>query len=323
MPKARPRRLRRRLKWTAATVSGLVAVLVAAALVLAYLYHPGGVENPRSAYLSTVDSQFVDTELARFHYVQAGSGSPVVLVHGGGEWAYSYRDTIQTLARSHRVIAVDLPGHGYTELHRKDFAYTVDSMAGSLAAFLDALGLTKVSLAGHSWGGGWALRFAETRPDRVERLALIDSNGVEYSDVFDWRVLEYPVVGEVMMNLMSKSSAKSLLQKSFYDPAHVTDDMADEYWAPSSQPTARTALLRLQREQRWADTEHDLGKVIAPTLVIWGSGDAFIPRSVGERLSAALPGHDLRVLDGCGHSSVEECPAQGNPLLDRFFSAVG
>ncbi|MFD9992130.1 alpha/beta fold hydrolase, partial [Bacillus cereus] len=221
-PLPRRNRVRRRLKRTAAVVSGLLAVLVAAALVLAYAYHPAGVDNPRSAYLSTVDSRFVDTELARFHYVQAGEGPPVVLVHGGGEWAYSYRDTIAALARSHRVYAVDLPGHGYTELHRNDFGFTVDSMAGSLATFLDALGLTKVSLVGHSWGGGWALRFAETRPDRVERLALIDSNGVEYPDVFDWRVLEYPVVGEVVMNLMGKDSAKSLLQKSFHDPAHVT-----------------------------------------------------------------------------------------------------
>ncbi|WP_429428827.1 alpha/beta fold hydrolase [Nocardia sp. GAS34] len=241
---------------------------------MAYAYSASGVANPTSRYLSTVDSRFVDTALARFHYVQAGTGSPVVLVHGGGEWAYSYRNSIGELARTHTVYAVDLPGHGYTTLHKGGFRFDLPSMTDSLAVFLDALGLRKVSLVGHSWGGGWALRFAETRPERVDKLALIDSSGLQVEDTWDWRMLEYPVLGELMMNLATRDNMKPLLLKAFHEPSRVIGDQEiDEYWAPASQPTARSAMLSLQRNQDWSISEHDLSLVRAQTLVLWGSDD--------------------------------------------------
>jgi pimeloyl-ACP methyl ester carboxylesterase len=172
---------------------------------------------------------------------------------------------------------------------------------------------------GHSWGGGWALRYAETHPDRVDRLVLIDSSGLIYDDICDWKVMNVPVVGELMVHLMGPSEARSFLQKAFHDKGKVTDAVADEYWAASSQPLASTALLQLQRHQDWSITERDTAKVSAPTLVMWGSDDAFIPRSVGEQLAARLPGNRFVLLDGCGHSSLEECPEQGDPALIEFL----
>ncbi|GLQ90257.1 alpha/beta fold hydrolase [Dyella flagellata] len=312
-----PKRSSRILKWLGISAAGVLALAVAAVLICAYT--PGESANLHSAYLDTVDSRFIDTNLAKFHYIRAGNGPPVVLVHGGGEWAYSYRSTIQALARTHTVYAVDLPGHGYTQLEKKNFAWTVDGMAGSLGTFLDAMGLNKVDLVGHSWGGGWALRYAETHPDRVDRLVLIDSSGLVYDDIWVWKILNVPVIGELMVHRMGPSDARSFLQKSFHDQSKVTDAVANEYWAPSSQPLARTALLELQRNQDWSVTERDTAKVAAPTLVLWGSDDAFIPRSVGERLAALLPGNRFVALEGCGHSSLEECSGQGNQALIGFL----
>jgi pimeloyl-ACP methyl ester carboxylesterase len=118
-----------------------------------------------------------------------------VLVPGGALWSYSWRDTVPVLARRFTVYAVDLPGQGYTTVTQDGFDYDLEAMSGALGSFLDAVGLRRVALVGHSWGGAVALYFAERHPERVDRLALLASPGLDVPSSPDWRPLELPVVG--------------------------------------------------------------------------------------------------------------------------------
>ncbi|MCO6006143.1 alpha/beta fold hydrolase [Actinoallomurus purpureus] len=266
-----------------------------------------------------VESRFADTPRFRFHYVRTGTGSPVVLIPGGGEWLCSYRELIPALAHRHTVYAFDPPGHGYTEVLDPGFACTTDAMADAVGVFLDAVGLPQAALVGHSWGGGWALRFAESHPERVTRLALIGPTGLDVKDTWDWRILEYPLIGELATRFLREADVARMLRKSFAHPDRVTTEKVRRTWDAARRPANRRLILRLQRRVRWADTERELSRIHAPVLLIWGAEDRYLPATLAGRFTRRLPQATVRILPGCGHSAHEDCPAQVNPALEEFI----
>ncbi|MGV0810583.1 alpha/beta hydrolase [Mycolicibacterium boenickei] len=315
---SRHRRRRRLRPVLVGLITALVAVVVSA-LVVAYWWKPAAQEGFRSPYLAQIVSRYADTPIARFHYTKTGHGPPVVLVPGGGQWIYSYRDTVPVLARQFTVYAVDLPGQGYTTLRQDDFRYDLDAMSAALGSFLDAVGLRRTSLVGHSWGGATSLYFAERAPERVDRLVLLASPGLDVPSSWDWRPLEIPVVGELIGKLMTKENSAATQRKSFARADRVTPDLIDENWAPMSRPANREALWLQQRRFDYALTEQRLGDVRSPTMVIWGDQDQFDePWQAGE-LANRIPGGTARVLPGCGHSVHEDCPDEINLELADFL----
>ena len=170
---------RRWLRRTLAGAAAFLLVVLLATLYVAYLWRPPEVSGYQSPYLDRVGHRQVETPVARFFYTRSGSGPPVVLPPGGAVWSYSWRETIPVLARRFTVYAVDLPGQGYTVVTQDGFRYDLNAMAGALGSFLDAVGLPRAALVGHSWGGAVALYFAQRQPERVDRLALLASPGLD------------------------------------------------------------------------------------------------------------------------------------------------
>ncbi|MFC9996776.1 alpha/beta fold hydrolase [Nocardia sp. NPDC127526] len=302
----------------AIALTATLSVLSAVAIPLAYAWEPPE-SDYRSQYLSRVESRYADTDLARFHYTVTGSGSPVVLVAGGALWGYSWRDVIPELAQRHTVYAVDLPSQGYTELHRRDFAYDLPAMSEAIGAFLDAVELPRVALVGHSWGGAWSLYFAERHPDRVERLALLDSPGLDAEKAPVTPLFTTPVLGELATKLTDRSFYAESIRGTFVHQELVTDEMIDEGYAPFSRPENRDGFLALWRNLDFGLTDAGLARVGAPTLVLWGGQDSWLPSSQAERLAARIPDATARVLPGCGHTVHEDCPAAAIPVLAGFL----
>ena len=180
----RPGRFR---AWRRAVLVALAAILAALAGVVlygAYVYQPPEAgRGYRQPYLEEVRSRFVETPVARFHYVQAGPGSPVVLVSPGAAWVVAWRHQLRVLSENHTVYVVDLPGQGYTELKDSDdFPWNLAGMTGALGSFMDAVHVRRAAVAGNSWSGGWALSFAQRHPERVSELMLLDSSGLDVRD---------------------------------------------------------------------------------------------------------------------------------------------
>lgn len=296
----------------------LTALLVGSALLVAYAWQPSATKFA-SPYMAHVESLYAETPTARFHYTKTGHGSPVVLVAGGGQWLFSYRDTIPALAGHHTVYAVDLPGQGYTTLKRHGFRYDLDAMSGALDSFMNAVGLPRASIVGHSWGGSWSLYFAERHPGRVDRLVLIDATGLDVPSSWDWRPLEYPVVGELIGKLMTRKQAAATLRKAFAHADRVTPQVIDEDWAPMSRPQNREALWMSQRNLDYAVTQRLMGQVHAPTFILWGDKDRWDSPSEAAAMARRIPGATASVLPGCGHNAHEDCPAQANPLIAGFL----
>ncbi|MGY1945079.1 alpha/beta fold hydrolase [Nocardia asiatica] len=302
-------------------LAAIAAVLVGAlaAFVVPMAYGQPPTSTYQSRYLTRVETHYVDTDLARFHYTRTGTGSPVVLVSGGGLWGYSWRDVIPALAAEHTVYAVDLPSQGFTELRRADFAYDLPAMSQAIATFLDAVGLQRTALVGHSWGGAWSLFFAEQHPDRVERLVLLDSPGLDAEKAPVTPLFTTPVLGELATDLTTRSLYADNIRGTFHNKHLVTEEVIDEFYAPFSRPANRAGFLSLWRNLDYRLTDAGLARVTAPTLVVWGGADTWLPVSQADELAARIPNATATVLPNCGHTVHEDCPAQTNPLLTAFL----
>lgn len=304
---------------SALALAATMTALFAPTFPVANAWEPPRSDLP-SRYLTGVESRYAETDLARFHYTVSGSGSPVVLIAGGGLWGYSWREVAPALALRHTVYVVDLPSQGYTESRSAEFAFDLPAMADAIASFLDAVGLHRAALVGHSWGGAWSLYFAEQHPERVERLVLLDSPGLDAEKAPITPLFQTPMIGELTTDLMTRSLYAESIRGTFTHQELVTDELIDEFYEPFSRPANRDGFLALWRNLDYRRTDAGLHQVSAPTLVLWGGDDQWLPSSQATRLADRIPHAEAVILPGCGHTVHEDCPAAAIPRITTFLN---
>lgn len=310
----------RKITRIAIRTSVLVAIgIVTGVIYLAYGYTPPE-ESERSGYLQEVRAQSVETKSYLFNSVRSGAGTPVVLVHGAGTWLYSSRHNIPALATSHSVYAFDMPGHGYTKAKQKPARYDLNLMSEATLEYLDSQKLQKVSLVGHSFGGGWALYFTQQHPERVERLVLLAPRALDVPYKLEWQLMKYPVVGELFSKLFTKSDVRRGLEGAYFNKATVTDAVTENVYIPLTFPENRRAQYHLVRDSDWRLTMSGMGEVKVPTLILWGKADQYLAVEQLAQFKASMPNVRTQILDGCGHSLHEECAERVNKLLISFLS---
>lgn len=321
-PVPRPGRFRGWRRAVLVALAAILAMLTGAVLYGAYVYQPPEAgRGYRQPYLEEVPSRFVETPVARFHYVQAGSGSPVVLVSPGAAWVVAWRHQLRVLSENHTVYVVDLPGQGYTELKNPDdLRWNLAGMTGALGSFMDAVHVKRAAVAGNSWSGGWALSFAQRHPDRVSKLMLLDSSGLDVRDPWQWEILKYPVVGELLTNLFTtKATVRDAAENSLVHKNLVTRELVNEWWAPMTFRDNLRSNYLLERGLDWGLTERTMPETRTPTLVLWGKEDKVLPAWHAERFGELLPNAEVRVLGGCGHALEYDCPGRVNDSMEDFL----
>ena len=305
-----------RARWIKATAVSVPVVGVVLLSLLAYAYEP--TEQPSAA--PSADSRYVDTPLARIHYLQRGAGSPVVLLSPGASPASAWSTELDDLAKSHKVYVVDLPGQGETRLHDERFAFDLDGMTTSLGQFLDALKLPQVALGGNSWSGGWGLAYAQRNPHRVSKLLLLAPSGLDERDVWSWEILKQPLIGEALAKLAAnRSMVESAVRGMFVHKDLVTPKLVDTMWGPGTYRDNVRSMYALERGLDWSVTQQALPSTRQPTLVIWGDQDTVLPVAQAARFGNLLPNATVHVLPGCGHALTVDCADQVTPLLSAFL----
>lgn len=271
---------------------------------------------PNSAY-----SHFADIDGVRIHYQEKGTGAPLVLLHGFSSSTYSWKDVFEPLAKSYRVIAVDLKGFGFSG--KPDGDYTRRGQAILVAHLLDYLKIEKAWLAGNSMGGEVSLNFALQNPERVAGLILIDSGGVTVSgsNSLTPGYVRIPVVGPVLiaMALTSDKLVRQGLARSFYDDAKITDERVASYYRPLKTRGGQLAALRARTQAGEFPIEQELNTISVPTLIIWGAEDALIPLEAGRKMNSLIKGSQLVVIERCGHVPQEELPERVFDEMTRFI----
>jgi pimeloyl-ACP methyl ester carboxylesterase len=259
----------------------------------------------------------------RLRYVRAGSGPAVVLVHGFGSSLYTWKDVIPALALRHDVVALDLPGFGQSD-QPPDLSFA--DFPRAVLGLMDRLGIEKAALVGNSMGGAAVALVAAEQPQRVAALVLVDAAG------FNLGASERPGMVSVAMSpagsLLAHLPGKRLvveasLRQVFHDGSRVTPERVSEYLAAAARPGTVPAIRSLGASfrDRTRVVSEVLPRVRAPTLVLWGADDRWIPLAHADRFVAAIPGSRKVVIPACGHVPQEEKPAEVARLLLEFADA--
>lgn len=255
----------------------------------------------------------------RCHYLEAGSGPPLVLLHGTAidSAELSYGPSVPALAKRHRVLALDWPGYERSE--SPSVGLSISKLVDLLAGFLEAAGLKRVHLAGFSMGGAAALGFTLRATGSVQTLTLIGSYGLDARapvPLLPYLALRAPRLSESVTWGMRRSRRLTRLVLTgfvFSDASLVTPDLVDAVHARLREPEAeRSFVAWLRGELRpfglGTSFEDRLAEVSAPTLMLHGRGDRVVPACKAVRASRSIPGARLRLLPRCGHWVPREAP---------------
>ena len=260
------------------------------------------------------------------HYVVEGRGPAVVLVHGLGAFAESWRHTLAALAARATVLALDLPGFGASAKPRTH--YRLGYFAGALNGFLDALGIRQASLVGHSLGAAISLTYALTHPSRVERLALVAGvvPGFSYRPSWIYRLIAVPGLGEALSLCGSAGLYKAALARCFHRPVREElDFFVDHQYAARTTAEGRRAYLATLRHVRTDFEAHgpDYRRAIAtldlPVLLIHGRQDRVVPPVHCAEVAEAFGHAAVRWVDECGHFPQIEHAQTVNGWLTEFL----
>jgi len=273
----------------------------------------------QSEFLKATPSYFLKTRHFKIHYTHAGMGEPLILIHGGGMWLYSFRHTIPPLSEHCSVYALDMPGYGFTSIIDQKGPIDLGFMTLAIREFMDGMDIKKATLIGHSWGGGWVLDFVQSYPERVDKIILIDSSGLDVSDVLEWELLKLPFISGILLRVLTPGMIRRRLERSFFQRNHVDDAMAHEVYLPLKSAANRKLQSRLARRLSWRKTEAHLDAIIHPVLLIWGEHDRYLDVSLTERFKHRMRNIRVEIIKGCGHSVHEEAPDKVNRLIIEFL----
>jgi pimeloyl-ACP methyl ester carboxylesterase len=250
------------------------------------------------------------------HVEQAGAGEPVLLIHGFGASTYSWRKVMPALAASHRVVAIDLSGFGYTQRPTARASYTREAQAQLVLGTLDALAIDRAHVVGHSYGGGITLYLASQHPERFRSMVLVDSSAPTYANDRRSRAAAFRPLDSLLVRLVFLRPAmirRSLLS-SFWDDSLVTPDLVRAYLDRLAIEGATDAFYGLTAPAP-AGAKVELEKIAVPALVLWGAHDELIAPEVGRRAAARIPNAEFVLFEHSGHLPMEEEP-------EAFLNAV-
>ena len=263
----------------------------------------------------------------RVAYLDEGAGDVLLLIHGIGGSSDCWRNVVHKLATRHRVIAVDLLGHGQSDKPRGD--YSLGAFAVWLRDFLDALNIREVTVIGHSFGGGVALQFAHQHKEYCRRLVLISSGGLGPDLGRLLRMLSLPGAELVLQLVGSKPAVRvgSALRKRALSSGRESSRYSETLRAQASMSDrqSRAAFLRTLRSvvdhRGQAVCALDRLRTDLPTLIIFGDQDRCIPVAHAHSAHHALPGSLLHLIPGAGHQPQVECPDTVIELVDDFIDS--
>ncbi len=258
----------------------------------------------RAAGLSTRETT-VDGH--RIVYSDGGQGEPLLMLHGFGATRDNWLLVARELTPHYRVIAPDLPGYGDSD-QRTDASYTLESQLARLDAFVTALGLERVHLAGNSMGGYLAAHYARLYPSRVRSLWLLAPAGVTTAKPSE--VLEALARGENPLLVQDVRDFDRIIDLCFVRPPYTPKQFKKVFAQRSLRNAAFHAGLFQQLFASPQPFEDTLGGLPVKTLITWGARDRILDASGASILHALVPGSTLHLMADTGHVPMMEKPRE-------------
>jgi len=269
---------------------------------------------PREAQDSAIADKYATVFGAKIHYLEAGNGPVVILLHGLGGSTANWAPTIAPLAQKYRVIVPDQIGFGKSD--KPMLNYRVSTLVDFLDGFYKQVGVQKATLVGNSLGGFTAAAFAIAHPEKVDKLVLVDAAGFAVTGDLDPKVLNG-------LNASTRQQVKDLLALVFYNKEQFGSDMAIEMFFASrvtagDQYTVQRFIDSIARGEDMLDGK--LAAIKHSTLIIWGREDGLTQLAMGQRFNKEIAGSQLFIIEKCGHVPQLEKAAEFNAGLLKFLA---
>lgn len=265
----------------------------------------------RDLYIRAIGmrSAYVQLGPHRIHYFVGGEGPPLLLVHGVASRAADAAPLFRALMQHRRVYAPDLLGYGESEKPR-DSDYSVATQTEVVRRFMDAVGLREADVIGVSMGGWITLKLAADHPQRVRRLVLVSSAGLQYPTTLHERSFSAENLDELRESLALQTD------KAAWLPEFVLRDFL-------RNSRRRAWVVRRSMRSMFAGADlldRKLERVRMPVLLVWGTNDRIVPFAVAHAMQREIPHAKLVDLHGCGHLAIVECRGEALPAILRFLA---
>ena len=272
-------------------------------------------------------SKYIDTRHGRMHYVDQGSGPPILMVHGTPTHSFEYRHLIAALSAAHRCIAPDHLGFGRSD-RPADFAYTPEAHAAMLGEFVEKLDLDRFTLVVHDFGGPIGLPLALADTPRADRVVLMNTWAWPLNDDPKMARGAALIAGPAgrFLYKYANASLRLIMPSAYGDRGKLTKEIHRHYLDVFRDRTARVLVLHalakalLHSRAYYQSLLDRIGQLRRmPVLIVWGMKDsAFRPYQL-ERWRSLLPGAEVVPIEGAGHWPHEEEPARVIEAITRFL----
>lgn len=246
-------------------------------------------------------------ERGQYKYVEAGTGQPLVLLHGLFGALSNFEAVLDHFNQHFRVVIPMLPIYELPMLKT-----SAASIAKHIEGFVDELGLEKFHILGNSLGGHVALIYTRDHLDRILSMTLTASSGL-YENAF----------GNSFPRREDKTFIREKVAVTFFDPKHATEALVDECFEAVNSREKVLRILAIAKSAIRHNMAKDLPNMTIPVCLIWGKNDVITPPEVAEDFHKALPDSNLFWIDECGHAPMMEHPQAFNDLLNDWMCQRG
>ncbi|MEW4528525.1 alpha/beta fold hydrolase [Maioricimonas sp. JC845] len=275
-------------------------------------------------------SNELDFDGVRYHYVDEGTGDPLLLVHGNPTWSFAWRHLIRDLSRDYRVLAVDHIGCGLSD-KPADYPYTLAQHVANLKRFVETLDLQNISLFGHDWGGCIGMGMAGEMPERIRRIVLMNTAAFRSQRIpLRIAVCRIPVLGGLGvrgLNLFSRAALSMAVSR--HD--RMTPAVRAGYLHPYDSWAHRIAVHRFVQDiplspthpsyETLAGIEGRLSRLQShPMLLIWGEQDWCFTTEFLAEWEERFPDAQVMRIPDAGHYVFEDAHEQMLPRIRQFLA---
>jgi pimeloyl-ACP methyl ester carboxylesterase len=280
---------------------------------------------PAAAKYHNHASRFIEVDGRRVHYRDEGQGSiTLVLLHGVMASLHTWDGWVEQLAPHYRILRIDLPGFGFSDDLPKD-QYSPAHSARLFEKLRQAFGFQRAHIAGNSLGGLLAWYYAAHYPEHVDKLVLVDPIAYPQKLPPIMQFVSLPGVGEVARYITPRAVVAQNVRQVYGNPENIAPGTIDRYYQLLMHGDNRRAMVRMFRTIKLMRDDPSIPlavrKVKAPTLLMWGEQDRWVPPSLIERWCEDLQDVRVKRYPGLGHIPMEERPELTAADAHAFLSA--
>ena len=260
-------------------------------------------------------------EEIRIHYLEAGIGEPLLLIHGIGQSLYTWRSVFADLSDCYRIIAIDLPGHGYSS-RPESFCYSMDEMAEMLKLFLDAKGIQSTHIVGFSTGSIYMMRFIKLYPQYAANCIAISPGGITKQMPALYRNMNRPILSIFSRNLFTANDVKKCLLECVYDKTNIDERVVSQYYEPIEDGITRENLMYAVRNFDMKYVTEDLKDVDHEILLLWGREDKWHVPNSSVYFQGVLQNGRYFLVRNAGHLIQEDTPDKLIQVIVSYIPPV-